>query len=193
MSDADSGGRPLVLVAEDEPIASMALRAQLEVLDYQVLGPARNGDEAVALGACFPVDVALLDVRMPGRSGLEAAHDLFELAPTPIALLTGVGSVDLPDPLPTPPIFTVINKPAGLQDLADGLDAARTGFDRWRDRNPEAPTNGDDPRHLIARAVQRLAPDDRHAAAAARLLQRALDEGRTPAAVARDILDQDAP
>lgn len=179
----------LVLVAEDEPLASMALRAQLEALEYQVLGPARNGDEAVALGACYPVDVALFDVRMPRRSGLQAAIDLFELAPTPIVLLSGVGAADLPDPLPRPPIFARITKPASLDDIAAALDLARARFERWIDDNGDTDVALDrDRRTTIGRAVDQLADASRPAAAATRILDRARHENRAPVDVARDIL-----
>jgi two-component system, response regulator PdtaR len=191
MSGVEGDPTPLVvLVAEDEPLASMALRAQLEALDYQVLGPARNGDEAVALGACYPVDVALFDVRMPGRSGLEAAIDLFQLAPTPVVLLSGVANADLPDPLPRPPVFALITKPAGLDDIAGALDIARSRFQRWLDQDPAnaRSTLDRDQRATIGRATDRLADGQRSATAAARLLERARQEDRSPLAVARDIL-----
>lgn len=192
-SSPDPAKRPLVLLAEDEPLASMALRAQLEALDFRVLGPARNGDEAVALGACHPVDVGLFDLRMPGRSGIEAAVDLFELAPTPIVLLTGVGSYDLPDPLPRPPIFAVLNKPVGLDELGVGLAKALEGFRGWvrnRDLHPGLGNGARSDRTLVASAVQTLADGgQRPAAASARLLQRARDENRSLVDVAREVLD----
>jgi DNA-binding NarL/FixJ family response regulator len=189
VSDEPGPDRPLVLVAEDEPLASMAIRAQLEALDYRVLGPARDGDEAVALGACHPVDVALLDMRMPGRTGLQAALDLFDLAPTPVVLLTGVGASDLPDPLPRPPVFAVLTKPVDLDDIRAALDSALDGFRRWTqetDRHDDGASA--DERATIARAVSVLAEGGRPATAAARILDRARDEGRTPADVASDIL-----
>lgn len=197
--DAGPEGAPgaaprLVLVAEDEPLASMALRAQLEALEYQVLGPARNGDEAVALGACYPVDIALFDVRMPRRSGLQAAIDLFELAPTPVVLLSGVGAAELPDPLPRPPVFALITKPASLDDIAAALDIARSRFERWLDEDGETDMAFHrDRRTTIGRAVDHMASGERPAVAAARILDRAREEERAPVDVARDILgDPDA-
>lgn len=191
MSETPNPNRPLVLLAEDEPLASMALRAQLEALEFRVLGPARDGNEAVALGACFPIDVGLFDVRMPLRSGIQAALDLFELAPTPVVLLTGVGTADLPDPLPRPPIFEVLSKPIDLKRLGEGLDTALVRFEDWS-RNRQlrhASENGDDERELIARAVHSLADPDRPALVATRLLKRARDEGRNISDLAREILN----
>lgn len=196
MSEEAGGDRPLILIAEDEPLASMALRAQLEALDFRVLGPARNGDEAVALGACHPVDVALFDMRMPGRSGLQAAFDLFELAPTPVVLLSGLGNADLPDPMPRPPVFAVLSKPVDLKDIADALADAAASFHRWKRQAP--PDGPGDPRDrdrraLIARAVEALAAGGRPATAAAQILQRARDEGRHAAEIASEILADDSP
>lgn len=192
----DRDPRPLVLVAEDEPIASMALRAQLEALDLRVLGPARNGDEAVHLGACYPVDIGLFDVNMPGRSGLDAAFDLFALAPTPVVLLTGVGTADLPDPVPEPPVFGLLTKPVDLAELGTGLQHARDRFRRWiRSSDAHRPSIDEITarRTTISRAVTALAAGERPALAAARLLRRAADEGRDPEEVARDILDEPRP
>lgn len=197
MTPSDAADR-LVLVAEDEPLASMALRAQLEALEYHVLGPARDGDEAVALGACYPVAIALFDVRMPRRSGLQAAIDLFEIAPTPVVLLSGVGAADLPDPLPRPPIFALITKPASLDDIAAALETARSRFERWLAQDAGADVDADVALHrarraTIGRAVDHLADGERPAVAAARILDRARAEDRAPVDVARDILgDADA-
>ncbi len=184
-------GPPLILVAEDEPLASMALRAQLEALGFHVLGPARNGDQAVMLGSCYPVDVALFDYRMPARSGLEAAYDIFEIAPTPVVLLTGFGARDLPEPIPSPPVFGLLSKPVDLADLDAGIGEARAAFRLWSER-----TGRDDvaraleERATIGRAVDRLADGPRKAAAAGRFLQQARDAGQTPIALARSILAQ---
>lgn len=196
MSEHPPEPRPLVLLAEDEPLASMALRAQLEALDYRVLGPARDGDEAIALGACFPVDVGIFDLRMPVKSGIEAAAELFEIAPTPVVLLTGVGISDLPDPLPRPPIFEVLNKPVGLHELGVGIEAALARFQGWsRNRDVQSALGADhrETRVLIGRAIDSLGSDRRPATSAVRLLQRAREEDRGLADIAREILDGATP
>ena len=102
-----------ILIAEDEPLASMALRAQVEALGHNVLAVARDGADAAALVRCLPADLAIFDMKMPAMSGLDAALDAFPDAPTPVLLLTGFGSADLPDPMPEPPIFALVTKPVG--------------------------------------------------------------------------------
>src|SRR5690606_15114931 len=59
-----------VLLADDEPLNALALRAQLETLGHEVIGPATDGPTAVELARDHPIDLAILDIRMPGLSGL---------------------------------------------------------------------------------------------------------------------------
>ena len=69
---------PRALIADDEPL----LRERLERLlgqawpELQIVGQARNGREAVALFEAEQPDIAFLDIRMPGLSGIEAARSI---------------------------------------------------------------------------------------------------------------------
>jgi two-component system, response regulator PdtaR len=185
----------VVLVAEDDPLASLALRAQLEALGYRVVGPARDGDEAVALGACFPVEIALFDFRMPRRNGLEAARALFDIAPTPVVLLSGFDSASLPEPIPRPPIFASLTKPADLADLRSALTSAANGFTQWLAAQPERETlvlRGRQDRAAIGLAVTRLARDTATAPVAERLLDQAARENRPLLDIARQCLELEA-
>ena len=59
-----------VLIADDEPSMRLLVRATIESDQYDVL-EAADGDEAWALITKHKPSVVLLDVQMPGRSGLE--------------------------------------------------------------------------------------------------------------------------
>ena len=59
-----------VLIADDEPSMRLLVRATIESDQYDVL-EAADGDEAWALITKHRPSVVLLDVQMPGRSGLE--------------------------------------------------------------------------------------------------------------------------
>lgn len=73
-----------VLIVDDEKPARDRLRQLLDDFDeYQVVGEAGNGEEAVRLGAETHPDIVLLDIRMPGLDGIEAAHHLNKLDPPP--------------------------------------------------------------------------------------------------------------
>ena len=79
---------PLVLIADDDPDIRMLVRLRLERSGYTVIA-ANDGLDALELAAGCEPDVAILDVSMPGLSGVEVTRTLRERQATfPIILLT---------------------------------------------------------------------------------------------------------
>jgi two-component system response regulator AlgR len=77
------------LIVDDEAPARDRLRRMLEELDdVAVVGEATNGTEALARCAELDPDVVLLDVRMPGMDGIEAARHLGALEEPPAVIFT---------------------------------------------------------------------------------------------------------
>jgi two-component system, LytTR family, response regulator AlgR len=76
-----------LLLADDEPPARLRLRRLLADLpEVEVIAECGAGDEALRLTGELQPDVALLDIRMPGMSGLEAARHM-ALLPQPPAIV----------------------------------------------------------------------------------------------------------
>jgi len=66
-----------ILLADDHPVVLRGLRMVLEAQpDLRVVGEAGDGREAVAKALELDVDLAILDVAMPGQTGLQAAGEL---------------------------------------------------------------------------------------------------------------------
>jgi DNA-binding LytR/AlgR family response regulator len=67
---------PVAIIADDEPRLAAHLRSRLAALwpELQIAGVAANGPEALALIAREHPDIAFLDIRMPGLTGLEVAR-----------------------------------------------------------------------------------------------------------------------
>lgn len=85
MNDA----RLKVLIVDDEAPARNRLRELLGAIDnVQVVGEARNGEEAIALATEQQPQVVLLDIRMPGVDGIEAANHLQKLPQPPAIVFT---------------------------------------------------------------------------------------------------------
>jgi two-component system, NarL family, response regulator DesR len=82
-----------VLMAEDQGMVRGALAALLELeADIEVVGQVGRGDEVVAAALEVRPDVALLDIEMPGASGLDAAEELAGVLPEcKILILTTFG------------------------------------------------------------------------------------------------------
>jgi len=73
-----------VLVVDDELLARQRAMRMIESLDdYEVVGEAGNGQAALAAIADLDPDIVLLDIRMPGEDGLEAARKIAEMDEPP--------------------------------------------------------------------------------------------------------------
>ena len=69
---------PTAIIADDERLMRDLLRTRLSQVwpELQILGEAKNGDEAVQLVDELKPDLTFLDIRMPGKTGMEAARDI---------------------------------------------------------------------------------------------------------------------
>jgi DNA-binding NarL/FixJ family response regulator len=71
-----------ILLADDHAVVRRGLRMVLDAHpDLVVVAEAATGMEAVAVAASVPVDLAVLDVSMPGMTGLQAAAELTRRLP----------------------------------------------------------------------------------------------------------------
>ncbi len=71
-----------VLVADDHPVFRYGMRAILSSKpDVELVGEARDGEEAVALAVALKPDVILMDLNMPGTGGIEATRRILEKLP----------------------------------------------------------------------------------------------------------------
>jgi DNA-binding NarL/FixJ family response regulator len=82
-----------VLIADDEPLIRNGIRLVLaSAEDIEVVAEASDGRQAVDEASRRSVDVALLDIRMPGMDGLSALKELQRVVPrTRVVVLTTFG------------------------------------------------------------------------------------------------------
>lgn len=82
-----------LLLADDEHLIRTALAQLLDLEDdLSVVAQAGSGDEAVAAARAHEIDVAVLDLQMPGLDGISAATELLRLRPgTGVVIVTGHG------------------------------------------------------------------------------------------------------
>ena len=85
-----------ILIADDHAVVRRGLRSILQIeTDFQIVGEASNGTEAVELARQLKPHVVIMDLIMPEKSGSEAtAEILAELPETRILLLTTFGTAD---------------------------------------------------------------------------------------------------
>lgn len=85
-----------IIIADDHELARAGLIAVLGGAEHlEVVGEAADGEAAVALCQRLQPDLALLDIRMSGMDGLQAAAEIHRLVPaTRIMMLTMHDSID---------------------------------------------------------------------------------------------------
>ncbi|MCC7359843.1 MAG: response regulator transcription factor [Anaerolineales bacterium] len=71
-----------VLIADDHPLFRKGMRVLVEALpDMEVVGEAATGEAAITLAASLAPDVILMDLQMPGGSGLTATRAILNASP----------------------------------------------------------------------------------------------------------------
>ncbi len=86
---------PKILVVDDNDLMRTLLRGMLRGEEYQVVGEARNGLQAVEAVQRLTPDIVCLDVMMPEMDGLEALQAIKQARPdTVVVMITGNPSVD---------------------------------------------------------------------------------------------------
>lgn len=87
---------PRVVIVDDHPAMRAALRDALEDEGAMVVGEADEGSAGVELTARLEPDVVLMDLRLPGISGLEATRQIKQLCPAvQVLILTAYDDPEL--------------------------------------------------------------------------------------------------
>ncbi|MCH7921742.1 MAG: response regulator [Nitrospinae bacterium] len=112
-----------ILVVDDEPLFRKMLRKFLVGEGFSVV-EARDGDEAILAYKNQRADVVLLDVRMPGKDGLETLRELIAIDPEArVMMLTAVRDEDVIDQALAEGAADYVTKPINLKNLGATLQA----------------------------------------------------------------------
>ena len=115
---------PSVLFVEDEPRLREILQTAMTSWGFAV-GTARSGEEAQKLMAEQPRDIALLDLNLPGMSGIELFEMIRQRWPaTAVVILTGFGDLSAAKAAIRLDVVDFLTKPCRLDDLETALDRA---------------------------------------------------------------------
>jgi len=82
--------RVTVVIVDDNDMMRAILRSILRGEEYDVIGEARNGTQAVELVERMKPDIVCMDVLMPEKNGLEAMAEIKQILPeTEFIMITG--------------------------------------------------------------------------------------------------------
>jgi DNA-binding NarL/FixJ family response regulator len=136
-----------VLLVDDHKLVRAGLQSLLATVDdIQVVGVASSGCEALGVATDTGPEVVLMDLSMPGMSGVEATRQLLERMPSvQVVMLTSFADQDLVLQAINAGAVGYLLKDADPEDLVRGVRAAANG---------ESPISGKAARALLNRCPQ---------------------------------------
>jgi two-component system response regulator AlgR len=140
-----------ILIVDDEQPARMRLRGMLQQFNgYEVIAEAGNGKQALQASQTHQPDVVLLDIRMPGMDGLEAAEHLSKLDTPPAIIFTTAYNDYALSAFKTHAVDYLL-KPVRKENLQQALSAARRLNRAQLQAIGEAEAEHAEPSHISAR------------------------------------------
>ena len=110
-----------LLIVDDEEMFLESIAKRLKVRDFDVITVTR-GEKALEVADKYPIDVAIVDLKMPGMNGeetlaaLKKKHNFME-----IVILTGHGSIDSAVKCTQEGAYSYLQKPCDFDQLLDVL------------------------------------------------------------------------
>jgi AmiR/NasT family two-component response regulator len=143
-----------VVIAEDEAIIRMDLRETLEEEGYEVIGETGRGDQAIELVRGLQPDLAILDIKMPGMDGLEAARIINGEKICGVLMLTAFSQREVVEQARDAGALAFLVKPFQKSDLIPAIEVAMGRFRELTSLAGEVDTLGDqlESRKFIDRA-----------------------------------------
>jgi response regulator NasT len=151
-TEGDAKRKGKILVVDDDRLVLATLTHGLAAAGYEVID-ADNGDDAILLARQHKPDLALLDIRMDGKSGFDVAEYLREVGHTPYLFLSAFSDEETVSKVTQLGALAYLVKPLEVGQVVPTVDAA---FERARamaQHPPAAAAAGDDAGDALAQVV----------------------------------------
>jgi AmiR/NasT family two-component response regulator len=132
-----------VVIAEDEAIIRMDLRETLEEEGYEVVGETGRGDEVVDLVRTLQPDLGILDVKMPGMDGVQAAGIITKEKLCGVLILTAFSQREVVEQARDAGALAYLVKPFQKGDLIPAIEVAIGRFRELRNLTGEIDALGE--------------------------------------------------
>jgi response regulator NasT len=182
--------QPLILVVDDDRLVLATLVAGLKQAGFEVI-EADNGDDAILLARKYKPSLAILDMRMQGKSGMDVARYLAANTSTGFMFLSAFGDADIVEEATRMGALGYLVKPLDVRQIVPAVRAALARWEELRVAPVIAPDSGGVPGRdeyiAIGILMERLRIDYDRALEALRAQARA--EGTTAAHLASTMVD----
>ncbi|EFU79905.1 ANTAR domain-containing response regulator [Mobiluncus curtisii] len=113
-----------VIVAEDEALIRLDIVETMKENDFEVVGEASDGEEAVTLALELEPDLIVMDVKMPKLDGIAAAEKIMKETPCAIVMLTAFSDKELIERAKDAGTMAYLVKPFDPKDLLPAVEVA---------------------------------------------------------------------
>ena len=115
-----------ILIADDEPLIRIDLKELLEEIGHQVVAETGDGKEALAMLDKAKPDLVILDIKMPGMSGIEVARRISH--EYPVIILTAFSERSLIEQARDAGVMAYITKPFRDGTLTPAIELAVNNY-----------------------------------------------------------------
>jgi len=182
--------QPLILVVDDDRLVLATLVAGLKQAGFEVI-ESDNGDDAILLARKYKPSLAILDMRMQGKSGMDVARYLAANTATGFMFLSAFGDADIVEEATRMGALGYLVKPLDVRQIVPAVRAALVRWEELRAAPVIAADSGGAPGRdeyiAIGILMERLRIDYDRALEALRAQARA--EGTTAAQLASTMVD----
>jgi len=117
-----------ILIADDDAVVRLDLKNMLEAMGHTIIGEAGNGEAALLMARKLKPDLIVLDVMMPGMSGLEAAECIARERLGPVMLLTAYSDIAIIEKANRAGVLAYLVKPFRHQEIQPAVEIAITRY-----------------------------------------------------------------
>ena len=111
-------------MAEDEALIRLDIVETMKENDFDVVGEAADGEEAVTLALELEPDLIVMDIKMPKLDGIAASEKIMKEAPCAIVMLTAFSDKELIERAKDAGTMAYLVKPFDPKDLLPAVEVA---------------------------------------------------------------------
>ncbi|MBI2400804.1 MAG: response regulator [Deltaproteobacteria bacterium] len=120
-----------IAIVDDNPTERLVLKGFIEDAGFTLVAEGSDGTQALEICRLNSPDLLIMDVKMPGKDGIEAAEEIGRCCPTPIVLLTGCDDDETIRRAAEAGVMGYLMKPVRGEEIAPSVELAISRFSEF--------------------------------------------------------------